>query len=99
MGTEVETTKVEAKDPYPQHTLLKAQKERHAIAREFLDHIIEDRGFSIMVNDHNDYSHPAVYSDSTKSELLASFLGIDYKEFQNEKDRMLDSIRAARGER
>jgi hypothetical protein len=82
---------------YPLHTKLESLEKEQRVAQEFLE-FLEERGYLIAERDSN-ASRMRQYAGQdllpiTKrpAEIIGEFLGIDAKEFSDEKDRMYQEL-------
>lgn len=82
---------VEAADPYPEHTKLKAISEKSQAIGEFLDIFLPAQGIALCEQEDGHF-WPTFKSIDR---LLAAYFEIDQKKIDDEKRQMLAEMRAA----
>lgn len=75
---------------FPEMAKMAASKHETQIIKDFLDFLLESKGYEIMERvpgKMRDTFHPI---DESIDELIAESVGIDLKKFQKEKDQALE---------
>ncbi len=90
-------TQEEHNAAYPQHAKLRAVKEESQAIGAFLDWLQHEREPRVLLcNQEPGDNFPGIDWTATPVEkLLAEYFGVNLVELENEKERMLDAIRAA----
>lgn len=86
-------TDEEKKAGYPEHAKLLKDKAGHAAICEFIDFLLDEKRWAICELGTYDRWQPIRRS---RAEIVAAFYDVDMVAFEEEKQAMLDKIRAAR---
>jgi hypothetical protein len=84
---------------YPEHAKISERIEEKRHIEGFVEHM-ENLGYSFATRDYDRADRVGTEEDifwMSPEDAIASFFEVDKKKFSEEKDRMLDELRAAQG--